>query len=183
MFKIIERKLSAREIKEIFDEIKRTPTIVGYTKKEWRRFNLIFVAETSHKIVGVSALKRIDENWLDLSALFVLEKYRGRGFGKLLFQKTLKWAKSHHQNIYFVSRNPIVIKWAKEEKVKSFKSFFELPKRIKLHIIKNSLNLYRIFEFIRKAFVFRGQKGYVFFIKSLKEGWNGQRKKKTRSWK
>ena len=61
---------------------------------------ICFVAELQDQIIGMSFCYTRYSTWkgpcLYLEDLIVTEAYRGKGYGKLLFEHTLQFAKSHH---------------------------------------------------------------------------------------
>ncbi|MEN9346193.1 MAG: hypothetical protein RLZZ60_1662 [Bacteroidota bacterium] len=61
---------------------------------------ICFVAELQDQIIGMSFCYTRYSTWkgpcLYLEDLIVTEAYRGKGYGKLLFEYTLQYAKSHH---------------------------------------------------------------------------------------
>jgi GNAT superfamily N-acetyltransferase len=61
---------------------------------------ICFVAELQDQIIGMSFCYTRYSTWkgpcLYLEDLIVTEAYRGKGYGKLLFEYTLQYATSHH---------------------------------------------------------------------------------------
>jgi len=61
---------------------------------------ICFVAELQDQIIGMSFCYTRYSTWkgpcLYLEDLIVTDAYRGKGYGKLLFEHTLQYAKSHH---------------------------------------------------------------------------------------
>lgn len=157
---ITKSKLTRQEINYLVEGIKATPNIIGYTKREWERFGEVFVARVDGKMVAVAVNSNLTDGWAETPVLFVNEDYRFKGIGKKLFTEAIAELKKSSQNIYYVSRNPIVIKWMQEEGMK-FDNIFYLPFPVILHIIHKSLSLYRIKEYIRKLIIFPHQKPFL----------------------
>lgn len=164
---ITKRKPRKEEIDFFISEIKTTPNISGYTKKEWERFKDVWIAEAEGKAVGVVVNKNFSKDWAETPILYVHEPHRFKGIGKRLFKEAIKSAKGAKKNIYYVSRNPIVIKWIKEEKMKIV-PINKMPLSVFLHFLKKMLNFYRVKEFIRKIMVLKTEGPYIHGYKLFK---------------
>ena len=53
---------------------------------------VFYVALVDGKIIGTSAVRRIDDERCEIKRIYVRKKFRGRGFGKDLFLKSLEFA-------------------------------------------------------------------------------------------
>jgi len=162
-FQITKRLLSSEEIDLVVEEIKQTPNITGYIKKEWENFGKVFVAEVDCKLAGVAVNVSISKEWEELAVLLVLEKFRGQGIGKALFYKALEDIKNRQKNAYTTSRNPIVLKLMKENGFQ-FVSLLKLPLPITLFNLKFIFSFYRISEFLRKQKFFPKQEAFQYGI-------------------
>lgn len=165
---IKKRKLSDREIKILIEEIKRTPYMAGHSWREWRNFSDVFVAEINGELAGVSVVIDLGFNWVEIGAIYVLEKYRRAKIGKKLFDQAYSYAVSEKKNIYIVSRNPIVKKWMLDKKMILANHVFNLPSPIIWHDIIMFFSLYRILEFFRKSVLFRHKAEYSYGYKIVK---------------
>lgn len=163
---ILKRPLTDQEIDLVFKEIKTTPNITGYTKNEWKGFQDIFVAEKDGKLIGLSLLKVLDEDWSELAALYILPTFRHKGIGRRLFYKSIEYLKTKNKNIYTVSRNPLVIDLMRTNQFKII-GFSSLPRAIKVHIFKHSMSFYRFKEYIRKVFVYKSKDKWVYSIRTV----------------
>jgi GNAT superfamily N-acetyltransferase len=174
MQKIVKRRLSESEAKLLVHEIKLTSNIIGYSIQEWLNAEYIFIAEDeSGRLLGVCLNCSINENWIKIAALYVLEEFRGQGFGKALFYESFHDAINRHKNIYTITCNSIILQMMIELEFTTFSSFIDFPifcssKRMDfyIHSLEWLLNSYRIKEILRKQFVFRSQKSFVFGFKS-----------------
>jgi GNAT superfamily N-acetyltransferase len=162
-FLIKNRQLKSHEIDLVINAIKRTPNITGYTKKEWEKFGRVFVAEVNMEFAGVAVNVSISDEWEELAVLLVLEKFRGQGIGKALFNVALEDIKTKHKNAYTTSRNPIVLKLMKENGFK-FLSLSKLPLPITLFNLKFICSFYRLSEFLRKQKAFPKQEAFKYGV-------------------
>jgi len=158
-------KLKASEIKLLIQEIKKTPYMAGHSWREWRNFSDVFVAEASGELAGVSVVIDLGFNWVEIGAIYVLEKYRWAKIGKQLFDQAYNFAVADKKNIYIVSRNPIVKKWMQERKMTLANHVFNLPFPIIWHDFIMLFSLFRIVEFFRKSFIYRHKPEYVYGYK------------------
>lgn len=56
------------------------------------------------KVVGVVAVKELDDKDCELKSLYLLERYQGLGYGKCLLQKAIAYAKEHgYEKMYLDS--------------------------------------------------------------------------------
>lgn len=164
MIKLIKRKLKKSEIEQLFIEIKDDPNITGYSHKEWKLLDQIWLAEVQGEFAGLGNIKIIDKNWSELGLYYVLKKYRGKGIGTLLFNKTYDEVRKSYRNIYIVSRNPVMIKMMRKKGIKIVPSFFNLPFVIIIKSIIFSLNCYRMKEYFRKILKHKSFAKLVFGI-------------------
>lgn len=152
---IIYRKLSKQEITVLANEVKSTPNIIGLTRKEWTDLGKVFVSEVSGELAGVCADKDLGFGWSEIADLVVLEKSRGLGLGRELFNTVFKHAKASHKHIYAVSRNPLVVAMMRKSGFEFVKSFLFLPHPVQYNNIKLIFNFYHIKEYLRKYFKYR----------------------------
>jgi len=162
---IKKRKLTKAEIALLIDEIQRTPFMNGHSKREWRNFSDVFVAEVDNKFAGVCVDIDLGFNWIEIGAIIVLEKYRGLKIGKKLFEKAFDFAIAKKKNIYVVSRNPVVVKWMKEKGMVLKNHVFGLPWVILWHDFVMFFSFFRIIEFFRKSFSYRNKPEYIYGYK------------------
>ncbi|HBG81682.1 TPA: hypothetical protein DDW69_02455 [candidate division CPR2 bacterium] len=163
-YQTTKRSLTDKEAELLIREIRSLPGIIAYTKKDLKRFKEVWVAEIEGKFIGVVVNKDFWQDWTEVKILFVKEEYRDQGIGLDLFKTALNSIKERKRNLYVVSRNPIVVKWMKDEKIPLLK-IYQLPIAIRLNIIKKSLNLQRIFEYLRKALILRNKHKWVYGVK------------------
>jgi predicted GNAT family acetyltransferase len=171
MFKLVKRKVTTSEANLLIDKIKLTPYIMGYSFKEWMSAENIIVAEneTGH-LVGVCFSYDFHEHWRKIAVLFVIEKFRNKGIGKLLFYESCQDAIKMGKKIYTISANPYVIKMIQNLDFILFDSLMDLPKiEDKLifyfHSIKWLINFYRLQEIARKLIVYKNHQKFFYCIK------------------
>ena len=58
-----------------------------------KNMNHVMVMFFNNELVGSAALKTYSEDTIELKRFIILEKFRGKGYGKLLFEELSKWAK------------------------------------------------------------------------------------------
>jgi N-acetylglutamate synthase-like GNAT family acetyltransferase len=64
--------------------------IYGKHKIEWENFNdylIFYIAEEKNKIIGTSALKKVDDKIIRLKRMYVNKNFRKKGIGKELLLK------------------------------------------------------------------------------------------------
>ena len=161
---ITHRALTSEEIDLCIQALKETPNITGYTKQEWQNFGKVFVAKVNSELVAVAVNVEISKHWEELAVLIVLEKFRGRGLGKTLFNLALQDILGRKKNAYTTSRNPIVLNLMKQSGFK-FTSLFQLPLPITFFNLRFIYSLYRLQEFLRKQKAFPGQPAFEYGVK------------------
>lgn len=173
-YRIIKRKLSIGEISILIAEIKKTPNISAYNKLEWQNCKNLFVAEDHNgNMLGACLNDDFSKKWTEIAALFVLEKYRGQGIGKELFEVSLKDIINRKRNILAMSNNPFVVKMMQKQGLETFESLNNLPTPYRKHSftlnwfyeIRWLLNWYRITEIVRKKFVFGPKPKFTYGLK------------------
>ena len=60
---------------------------------------VFYVALVDGKIIGTSAVRRIDDERCEIKRIYVRKKFRGRGFGKDLFLKSLEFARRNYSAV------------------------------------------------------------------------------------
>lgn len=58
-----------------------------------REFDSFWCLVSTDRVIGTVAIKKIDERTAELKALYLLSEFRGKGFGFLLLDKAVKFAK------------------------------------------------------------------------------------------
>lgn len=69
-------------------EIRSSRTITGYSFAEWTRQRETYVMSdtSSGELLAVALAHRFLGGWTELAVLYVLEKHRGRGYGKTMLR-------------------------------------------------------------------------------------------------
>ena len=119
----------------------------------------IFFGYIDNQLIGLTAFKTINNNWLELSLILVLKEFRNKGYGKQLSEFAFNQCKD--RKIYTSSRNPITQKWFQEKGFKKIKFFF-LPPFIIIYLLKNKLKVFKI-----KDLIIKGLKGnWKYYIRT-----------------
>jgi GNAT superfamily N-acetyltransferase len=161
---IVKRTLKKEEIESIYWEMKKSPNFVGYKRKQLEKFKEVYIATEGNTFCGFSKIGVIDENWVEIDILLILEPCRGKGLGKELFNFSLNKAEDYYRNILIISRNPIVIRWASQAGFKK-ERFLGLPCPIQLMLFTWAINLYRLKEIVRKSLKFRTRGKWVYLLR------------------
>jgi hypothetical protein len=161
--KIVKRTLHQEEINILIEEIKKFPNPVFCTKKRWQNFKCVYIILNNNKLVGICEVIKIN-NWIKLGPFIVLQKYQGKGYGKMIFQKIID--DYPNNNLFVGSRNPAVHKIAVNLGFKEELSFWKLPNEIKSTLfdqILESFHFEYLKELIRKRSIQQGP--YRYFIR------------------
>jgi GNAT superfamily N-acetyltransferase len=132
------------------------------TDKHWKELNTAYIANVGGKLAGICSITKLD-NWYKLGPFIVLEKYQGKGIGKMLLKKIVQ--DNEKNNLFIGSRNPAVWKIAKNLGFKEELNFWNLASDIKSYLIRNllwSIDLEFMKELFRKRSVNQGK--YRFFL-------------------
>jgi len=169
-FNIYQRKVTKLEAELLVNQIKLTPYIMGYSRREWLKSQYTIIAEDiDGNIVGACLTYDFDQDWNKIAALFVLEEFRGRGLGKLLFYAAYKDAIKRKKNLYTMSANNLVIKMMQDLDFVMFNGLLELPKSYQrfqlifyLHTVIWLMSSFRVQEIFRKAGFYQLYRNYNF---------------------
>lgn len=63
---------------------------------------------TEDGLAGFGAWLPITHAWDEIGPLYVSERYRGQGFGRLVLEDIIAACEPHHTHLYAVTRNPAV---------------------------------------------------------------------------
>jgi len=159
---ISKRKLTKEEAEIIAEEIKRTPNIIGYRPNELVGLNDVFVAVNNFEIVGLLAYVETGR-FVDLKIFLVREKFRNKGFGKLLFDRFIAKVSDSRKPIYTVTKNQAVIHLVSEAGFKKI-GFLQLPYPVIMHQIKMIFSTYRIREYVRKSLQLSDENHFSYWI-------------------
>ena len=161
---IQKRNLTLREAEIISKEIRLTNNIIGYKTGELVDFKNTFIATDGKALVGILTYVEL-EHWIDLKILIILKEYRGKGYGKELFDYSFEKAEELNKSLYTVTRNPVLVSLL-EEKGFGGTSLSKLPISVILHQAKMIFSIYRIKEYIRKRpEIKRGEKFQYFALR------------------
>lgn len=155
------------DISKLNHEIRETPNITSISYKKWKSFGKVLVAKFNNKLAGVCAMP-VFFDWQEIGVLFVFSEFRGQGIGKKLFNMAYEEAVKNNKNIFIVSRNQIIVKMMRINKINILKNFWKLPLTIKWYIILNNISLFKIFEYIRKYFKYPNSDAWVYGIKKYR---------------
>lgn len=161
----MNRRLTEEEIAFLVREIKKTPMIAGFSAREWRKFDEIFVAEVNGKIAGTIVLTRLFFGWMRITAFFVLEKYRNKGIGSKLFDAAYDLIVKNKNRAYVASYDIAVIHKMQQKDMWLTDNFFELPFIVGCFNIGFVMHPYRIYEFFRKEIELKSVKRLIYGVK------------------
>lgn len=160
-----KRKLTPSEATCIHEELKSTANILGYTIPELLRFSQVIVAfaesDGSENLAGVCLLKDLLWGWTEISVVYVLPGFRGRGISSHLFTTAFGDAQDRKRHIYVLSRSPEVIHLMKRLGMETTCSVWNAPLSVHLEMNRHMMNLYRWREASRKM-AMRKDDGYKF---------------------
>jgi len=162
--KIVKRNLNNDEIDQLIADVKRVPQLMAGDRKRWRKYTYFYVLFVDDFFAGVCAVVTL-KNWIKLGPFVVLEKYRGKGLGKIIMSQITKDYSS--ENIFIGSPTPAVWRIISNLGFKEV-PIWHLPWEIKKYMIDNiaqSLaNITIVKEFIGKR-EFKREK-YRCFLKT-----------------
>jgi len=158
---IRKRNLTIREAEIISREILLTNNITGYKTGELTGFKNTFIATEGKELIGILTYVEL-ETWIDLKILMVLKEYRGRGYGKELFEHAFEQLQELNKSFYTVTRNSIVINLLKEKGFKET-SLLKLPVSVILHQAKMLVSVYRIRAYFRKRSGIKAGEKFQYF--------------------
>lgn len=160
-----KRKLTQAEATCLHEELKSTANILGYTVPELLRFSQVLVAvaesDGSENLAGVCLLKDLLWGWTEISVVYVLPGFRGRGISSHLFTTAFGDAQDRKRHIYVLSRSPEVIHLMKRLGMETTCSVWNAPLSVHLEMNRHMMSLYRWREASRKM-AMRKDDGYKF---------------------
>lgn len=163
---IKRRKLTNKEVDLLIHDTKFFPSLIYVSKKRWLGFKNPYIIEEGNNFVGVCMIYEL-KDWIKIGPLIVLKKYQGKGFGKKLLYQIVKDYKN--KNIFITSSNPNVKKILDKFNFIYVNSYFSLPLKMRLFLIKQlyeHISLNMLIEFIRKKLISNDEKRY-YFVKYL----------------
>lgn len=69
---------------------------------------MFFTGSVDGKIIGTSAVRKIDTERCEIKRIYVYKEYRRRGYGKELFLHALDFAKDHYLHITLMTDRSLV---------------------------------------------------------------------------
>ena len=149
-FALMQRSLTPAEAQCVHQELKSTPNILGYTKRELLRLRDVWVVTSEGRLAGVCASVNLPAQWTEIMFLYVLPAFRGQGLGKRLFDEAWNLAQRQRRHIYVLSRNPQVIGWMSERGMTISSRFWAAPWPVQWHMHRHMTSWYRCREQLRK---------------------------------
>jgi len=147
---LARRPFTRDEAARLHAEIKTTPNILGYTVPELLRFRDVFVAETDGAFAGACINHDLAFGWTEISVLYVLPAYRGRGIGTRLFTAAWEDARKRGRHVFTLSRSPEVIHLMERLGMEMTRSMWRAPLAFHLHMNRHMMSWYRTREMYRK---------------------------------
>ena len=163
---IEKRRLTPTEAERLHQELKSTANILGYTVPELLRFSEVLIASVVddaqvETFAGVSLCKDLLWRWTEISVIYVLPEFRGRGISSQLFTTAFNAAQERKRHIYTLSRSPEVIHLMKKSGMVIGRSLWNAPLAVRLEMDRHMMSLYRWREAGRKM-AMRRTDGYEF---------------------
>lgn len=158
---ITKRGLTVKEIGILSKEIAHFPDLSLVDDKLWSRYET-YVLTIDNRLAGICAVKKL-EKFVKIGPIAVLEKYQGKGYGKLLFKSVVNRYKKY--NIYIGSSNSRVKMMVKKAGFKKLENFRSLPREIKIYLLKylfDRMNIDFILDDLKKRLFYRKDKYWYF---------------------
>lgn len=141
---------SKAEIDKLINGINNSPGFNNFIRKELQQYarnNELQSLRLKSKLVGITATKPINRQWVEFAVFFVFQQYRGRGLGKILWNNTLD--SISQKNLFLVTANRRVKRLAREHGFIR-KKFYELPLAVLRHFAVKRFKHRKISGFIKK---------------------------------
>jgi len=149
-FDISHRQLTEDEASTIHLELRNTPNILGYTRRELRRLVDVHVAMVDGEFAGATWSKDLKFGWTEIAVIFVVQRFRGLGIGPALFDAAWARADERGRHVYMLSRNQAVVEWMRAKRMTIDRNFLRAPLAVHLHDVVYMASWYRHIEALRK---------------------------------
>lgn len=150
---IEKRLLTQSEADLLTESMSQFPNIGFIEKNSWNTlFSTIFVATKDHELVGICSAVLL-KGWVKIGPFIILEKFQGKGFGKILFTHVVQ--QFPKKNRYVGSSNPFVWKIAEQNKFRKVKNFWHLSGEIQRYLliyILKRISVYFYIDALKKLF-------------------------------
>ena len=157
------RGLTHQEAQVFSDEIRLTPGITAYTPSELKALPTMLVLEQAGEAAGILAYTTT-RHFVEMKVLIVREQFRGRGFGRSLFDEFMNHTATSDRPAYTVTKNLLVKHLVQAGGYRPV-SYWRLPLSCKLHQLKMVASAYRIREYVRKRFLFPRSGRFEYWLK------------------
>ena len=154
--------MKEEDINLVLTEIAKSNNIFSYSKNELLALlkrKTLFVLYDEQKLIGLSAYKEINKDWVELALLLVVSRYRNQGYGKRIAKELFQ--RLQGRNVYCCSRNPIVQNWLLGNGFKEI-SFYKLPREIIVYLLKTKFKFYKL-KSLLQGIPLNGWKYYLKF--------------------
>ncbi len=148
--RIIRRRLTPDEARQVHHALRETPNILGYTVRELLDLTDVFVAEEDGLFAGLCFSADMGRRWTEIAALLVLPHFRGQGLGNALFSAAWDRAWRRGRHVYVLSRNPQVVGWMKARGMDIAQAGRKVPFAVHGHLARHMASGYRWREGFRK---------------------------------
>lgn len=99
-YKDKDKKRVIKTIKEVLYEIfKQKPTKIDDLNNIKKNFDIFYVVEDNHKIIGTIGLQKHKDKIARLKRLYLKKEYRGKGIGEKLLNRIINFAKLKYNKI------------------------------------------------------------------------------------
>lgn len=91
-YELQRRPLTRVEAELVVAQIRRSPKITGYSLAEWTgdRDTFVLVRPESGELLGALLVHHLLQGWSEIAVVFVLEQYRGQGYGRAMLRGALR---------------------------------------------------------------------------------------------
>jgi GNAT superfamily N-acetyltransferase len=163
---IIQRRLTDLEISELVNETQLFPNLIYISPNHWRRFTNPYCLLVDDHFAGVCTIHD-HNNWVKIGPLVLLQRYHGKGLGKILLQHITQ--NNRNKSLFITSSNPAAQQIVNSLGFNKVSSIFSIPMRILILLAFQSvqyINIRLLSEGIRKKLRFqRGIREY--YIKTV----------------
>lgn len=158
--------LSDSEIATLAQALNEAPEFARYSSKELGKFNkrrgIICLRSKMKEMIGVATHRPISRNWEEFTTFYVFPKFRGKGFGGMLWRKTTE--KLANKNIFLVTTNSKV-KAIAEKSGFIKKGFVHLPNKVINFFIIQRIRISKIIDLLKRTGKKKIGSGFDYFVK------------------
>lgn len=160
--KLVRGNLSKQEAILVAREIEDTPYIIKYSTNKLMSYKDSYKLYVENTLVGVFIVEPVG-SWVDLKILLVLRDYRGRGYGKKLFDYVFNLYKESGRGLYLCTRNSIISGMATSRGFNQA-TLFSLPREVIWQELLLEANIFRWVDSLRKARLYPEAGSFIYYV-------------------